>query len=150
MFLTAALTAQLVFLSHSFRLIAAHAAAAAPHAAGLLGLLHRVHLASVLQPGLLLFALAQTPLGCVLAFLLARSLLAAAANLTTNEYFNRARYLHLRHETAGFCNRWAGVAAGWGGVGWGGGPVWGPRVGQLPGGAFLPDKLALESHVPRR
>jgi hypothetical protein len=110
-FLAAALVAQLLFTSQAFALIAANAAAAAPHAAGLAGLLRRVYLASVLHPGLLLLALAQVPLGASLAFLLARGLLGAAANLTVNEFVNRERYLHLKHETAGFCNRWAGARA---------------------------------------
>lgn len=57
------------------------------------------------HPGLLLLLLSQAPALVMSSLLLGRMAFVAAANLTVNEWINRRRYLHLRHETAGFCNR---------------------------------------------
>jgi len=44
---------------------------------------------------------------CLLAsvFLAGRSLMCILCNLTTNEWFNRHRYVYLNHEAAGYSNR---------------------------------------------
>lgn len=39
------------------------------------------------------------------AFLAARAVFCVAANLTTNELINRAKYTYLNHEVVGYCNR---------------------------------------------
>lgn len=52
-----------------------------------------------------LAAVLQVPLLPVGAFLALRSAMCIMANLTTNELYNRTRYLYLNHESAGYCNR---------------------------------------------
>lgn len=54
----------------------------------------------------------QVPTMFMSGYLLFRALGLAAANLTVNEWMNRARYVHLHHTGAGFSNRFdRGVAA---------------------------------------
>ncbi len=110
-YLITAIITEATFVMHSFSAMVATYAAVHPAAAASMGsiglLLRSVHSAGGSHPGLLLFTLLHMPLWFALVFLLLRSLLCIAANLTTNELMNRDRYLHLRHETAGFCNRCA-------------------------------------------
>lgn len=54
----------------------------------------------------------QVPTMFMSGYLLFRALGLAAANLTVNEWMNRARYIHLHYTGAGFSNRFdRGVAA---------------------------------------
>jgi hypothetical protein len=86
-------------------------AAPAPAAQGLALACRVLWAARAARPGWLLLLLLAAPTLAMAAALLARHALAAAANITVNEWVNRGRYMYLRHESAGYCNRFdRGVA----------------------------------------
>ncbi|KAF5828371.1 DHHC palmitoyltransferase-domain-containing protein [Dunaliella salina] len=86
-------------------------ASAAEEAAGVAGLAQAFGHASVHHRTLLLLIILQVPLVLASAFLASRSLMCILCNLTTNEWYNRHRYVYLNHEAVGYCNRFdRGVA----------------------------------------
>uniref|UniRef100_A0A7S3QVV4 S-acyltransferase n=1 Tax=Dunaliella tertiolecta TaxID=3047 RepID=A0A7S3QVV4_DUNTE len=74
-------------------------------------LAHAIGHASVHHRTLLLLIILQVPLVLAGAFLASRSLMCILCNLTTNEWYNRHRYVYLNHEAVGYCNRFDRGAA---------------------------------------